>query len=360
MQTHYDNLRISREAPPEVIRAAYKALSQKHHPDRNNGSPESHRIMTILNTAYDVLSDPVTRAEHDAWILAQEEAAKEAADNMQRAAAARAADAAARRSRSTSQSPPPRPSPTPEAGQSPNATSSVKTSKEAHFLQSAGPVIFLLFIFALMLYALGNKPRSGPIVPLASEYQPETPAIPYPQQKAPAPLAVQPTVATTKPTATPSRGSAPAPIDTYIPNPAQQTYSRKPTAPNGRTWPTWTGYVPGYPILKTGGLSTLTIDNSRNDEDVFLKLFALSGSDKTAVRYAFIKARTSFKFLDIAPGYFDVRYQNLDTGKISRSEGFALEETEEYNGTRYSQMTLTLYKVLNGNSRTHEITERDF
>ncbi|MCD0280706.1 DnaJ domain-containing protein [Xanthomonas melonis] len=70
-RTHYDNLKVSRDAPPEVIRAAYKTLSQKYHPDRN-GSPDAERIMRILNQAYGVLSDPDQRAEHDAWIDAQD------------------------------------------------------------------------------------------------------------------------------------------------------------------------------------------------------------------------------------------------------------------------------------------------
>ena len=34
--TYYDDLKISRDAPNEVIRAAYKALSLKYHPDRYN------------------------------------------------------------------------------------------------------------------------------------------------------------------------------------------------------------------------------------------------------------------------------------------------------------------------------------
>jgi hypothetical protein len=37
IHTHYDNLKVSRHAPQEVIRAAYKALSQKYHPDKNPG-----------------------------------------------------------------------------------------------------------------------------------------------------------------------------------------------------------------------------------------------------------------------------------------------------------------------------------
>ena len=77
IRTHYDNLKVARNAPPEVIRAAYRTLSQKYHPDRNPGNPESVRIMTILNNTYDVLSDPSKRREHDEWIALQERIAKE-------------------------------------------------------------------------------------------------------------------------------------------------------------------------------------------------------------------------------------------------------------------------------------------
>jgi curved DNA-binding protein CbpA len=58
IHTHYDNLKVSRLAPQEVIRAAYKALSQKYHPDKNPGDEKAARIMAILNSAYNTLSDP--------------------------------------------------------------------------------------------------------------------------------------------------------------------------------------------------------------------------------------------------------------------------------------------------------------
>lgn len=58
MKTHYDNLKVAKNAPQEVIRAAYKTLCQKYHPDRNNNSEESVRIMKIINESYEVLSDP--------------------------------------------------------------------------------------------------------------------------------------------------------------------------------------------------------------------------------------------------------------------------------------------------------------
>ena len=74
IRTHYDNLKVTRNAPPEVIRAAYKTLSQKFHPDRTPGKADAVRIMAIINASYEVLSDPDKRQEHDLWIAQQERA----------------------------------------------------------------------------------------------------------------------------------------------------------------------------------------------------------------------------------------------------------------------------------------------
>jgi DnaJ-class molecular chaperone len=73
VHTHYDNLKVARNAPPEVIRAAYRTLSKKYHPDHNPDNREATRIIKLINAAYDVLSDPARREAHDRWI-AQEEA----------------------------------------------------------------------------------------------------------------------------------------------------------------------------------------------------------------------------------------------------------------------------------------------
>lgn len=73
-RTHYDNLQISRSASLEVIKAAYRILSAKHHPDRNGGDSRSVEIMSILNNSYAVLSDKDARRQHDVWIKQQEAA----------------------------------------------------------------------------------------------------------------------------------------------------------------------------------------------------------------------------------------------------------------------------------------------
>ncbi|HVK55601.1 MAG TPA: J domain-containing protein [Burkholderiales bacterium] len=62
---YYATLGVSPDAPPEVIRAAYRVLAQKHHPDRHDQSKESEEITVRINEAYRVLSDPVQRAAYD-------------------------------------------------------------------------------------------------------------------------------------------------------------------------------------------------------------------------------------------------------------------------------------------------------
>lgn len=70
-KTFYDTLQVSRHASPSVIRAAYKALSQKHHPDKHpNNLETAHKNMKRLNEAYDVLSDAVRKAAYDEHIEA--------------------------------------------------------------------------------------------------------------------------------------------------------------------------------------------------------------------------------------------------------------------------------------------------
>jgi curved DNA-binding protein CbpA len=71
MRTHYEDLHVTEDAPDEVIRAAYRSLSLKHHPDTSGDRPQSKWKMQRMNDAYEVLADTDRRADYDAMLRRQ-------------------------------------------------------------------------------------------------------------------------------------------------------------------------------------------------------------------------------------------------------------------------------------------------
>ena len=65
MTTHYDTLKVTRDAEPEVIESAYRALMKKYHPDKTNGDVAATERAKAINAAYDTLRDPDARARYD-------------------------------------------------------------------------------------------------------------------------------------------------------------------------------------------------------------------------------------------------------------------------------------------------------
>jgi len=64
----YAVLGVARHASLAEIRAAYRALAAKYHPDRHQGNPLNDLAaekLAELNRAYEILSDPATRAAFD-------------------------------------------------------------------------------------------------------------------------------------------------------------------------------------------------------------------------------------------------------------------------------------------------------
>lgn len=58
---YYDILGVSKTAPPDEIKKAYRKKALEHHPDRGGDQDEFKKI----NEAYQVLSDPQKRARFD-------------------------------------------------------------------------------------------------------------------------------------------------------------------------------------------------------------------------------------------------------------------------------------------------------
>jgi curved DNA-binding protein len=62
---YYAVLGVSKTAPPEEIKRAYRKLARKYHPDLNPGDKEAEAKFKDLNAANEVLSDPETRQKYD-------------------------------------------------------------------------------------------------------------------------------------------------------------------------------------------------------------------------------------------------------------------------------------------------------
>ena len=70
---YYELLEINESASQEVIKAAYRALAKKYHPDTFKGSAtEREKSMAELNAAFDVLSDPIKRKKYDESLKLEE------------------------------------------------------------------------------------------------------------------------------------------------------------------------------------------------------------------------------------------------------------------------------------------------
>lgn len=66
---HYEVLGVSPTSEDVVIRAAYRALMRRYHPDKDPGAELSGRALEI-NAAYAVLGDPGRRARYDGSLAA--------------------------------------------------------------------------------------------------------------------------------------------------------------------------------------------------------------------------------------------------------------------------------------------------
>lgn len=67
MKNYYEILRVSRDATLDEIKKVYRKLAMRYHPDR--GGSENEEKFKEAKEAYENLSDPIKRAEHDKELL---------------------------------------------------------------------------------------------------------------------------------------------------------------------------------------------------------------------------------------------------------------------------------------------------
>jgi DnaJ-class molecular chaperone len=65
MKDPYDILGVQKTDSANAIRAAYRKLAKKHHPDLNPGKPEAAERFKEISAAYELLSDTDKRAAYD-------------------------------------------------------------------------------------------------------------------------------------------------------------------------------------------------------------------------------------------------------------------------------------------------------
>ena len=64
-QDYYELLGVSRTAAVKDIRAAYRKLARKYHPDLNPGDKSAEEKFKQIQEAYEVLSDEIARRDYD-------------------------------------------------------------------------------------------------------------------------------------------------------------------------------------------------------------------------------------------------------------------------------------------------------
>lgn len=315
MRTHYDNLKVSMDAPIEVIQAAYRTLAKKYHPDKNQSDPDAERIMQIINTAYEVLSDPVKREEHDSWIRKENWRSK--VESEKKTSAARQ-----------------------KTPKEPSSAPNVKARGKARILNPeakfAAKKMLVSTLKTIGYYGIIVGVIIG-VIKIFATQSPNENAIA--ETSYPASIII--------------------PEDLKLPELSSNCAGKQASYPDGRAWSSSAKVITTRD--KRRGLSSLLLDNSRNDQDLYIKLVLVKDElTRNYARDAFIPARKQLKLLNVASGSYVVKMMNIADGCSQVSPVIDLTETRTDRGIEYSEHSLTFYPVINGNIHLRSIPSSQF
>lgn len=347
LHTHYDNLKVAHDASPAAIDAAYQAMVRRFGPGQHPDDPAAAHKMSIIKASYAVLSDPHQRALHDLWVAQNdyEETVPPVASSIP---ALWMHSEAPQHYHQT----PTRPQPLPLESTLPRQRRPhVRTTQprpRAHGVEAPQGQTHLRRNWSL--YALGAVVAGLALVTAL-----------------PKPFLGDDMEAASAPASGPLRGFS---VPVFF---APQHYTRPATAPNGQPWPASAGYVSGYPLLATGGVGSITVDNSRNDSDTFVKLVAQgNGVQPQVVRHIYVPAQQSFTVDQLPPGDYDLRYRNLATGALARTPAVsvtvAAPQALPEDGSQpppqpsagVTPVTVALYKEPPGKRPILRLAEKEF
>lgn len=320
IHTHYDNLKVSRMAPQEVIRAAYKALSQKYHPDKNPGDEKAARIMAILNSAYGTLSDPQRRKEHDEWIAAEEW-------EIEWLESTRHEDSRDSHGR------PRHDAPQQAWGAEDDEPRLPRRRRNWRLWLGLGLCLGLgwaagvsmvgtpQLLATMLASAWGDKADGADDAGAARAPRPAARLAGRQEGRAEARNDGGPdSWAGAHPYQTEAASVRPAPIKVLalsqivLPGSQADCEGATPaaTAPNGEPWPAQSGYVEGFPVAAKGDDMQLMLDNSTNASAAFIKVYDMERHAN--VRYVFVLAHDKLVVDKLLSGKYEIRYQNIDLG----------------------------------------------
>jgi hypothetical protein len=83
--------------------------------------------------------------------------------------------------------------------------------------------------------------------------------------------------------------------------------------------------------------------------------------DKPAVRQIYIKTGEKFTANELAPGRYVLRYRFIGSRDTYEADKvFALEEIRDSEGITYSNVSVTLFTVTNGNMKVKRVPDEKF
>lgn len=121
----------------------------------------------------------------------------------------------------------------------------------------------------------------------------------------------------------------------------------------------YTGYVKGSFKGAQGGLSTFTVDNKQGGNDAIARIY-LNGA-KPAVRSMYVRSGETFKADSLSPGNYVLRYRFIGSEDTYEADQvMSLKQIDGESGTKYSNVTVTLFKQVGGNLSTKKVSSDQF